>query len=269
MRLGGPLAGAILAAALSLAGAATAAPRVMSLDYCADQYVLALSPRDSIVGLSHRADDPDSFMREYAHGLPVRRATVEAVVAARPDVVVRYWGGDARLEAMLARRGIAVLKVDEATGFEDVRANIRRVAAGLDQIPAGERMIAAMDAKLARARGAWDGAPALYFTPGGFTAGPGTLVHAILEAAGLKGVAGPGYAPVSLESLVMNPPAAMVLGFFDDFTNAMVRWGAGRHHALQRLVDERAAGALPSSIAGCPAWFAADGALMLARGARR
>lgn len=269
MRLGGPLAGAILAAAMLLAMPAAAAPRVMSLDYCADQYVLALSPRENIVGLSYRADDPDSFMREHARGLPVRRATVEAVVAARPDVVVRYWGGDARLEAMLERRGVTVLKVDEATGFADVHANIRRVAAGLEQAEAGERMIAAMNMKLAAASGAWNGAPALYLTPGGFTAGPGTLVHAILEAAGLKGVAGPGYAPVSLEALVLKPPAALVLGFFDDFTNAMVRWGAGRHHALQRLVRERAVGALPSSIAGCPAWFAADGALMLAQGAPR
>lgn len=49
-----------LAAAMVLVPAgAWAAPRVMSLDSCADQYVLALAPREAIVGLSHRAVAPD------------------------------------------------------------------------------------------------------------------------------------------------------------------------------------------------------------------
>ncbi len=79
-----------LLAAVSLAPAvAVAAPRVMSLDSCADQYVLALAPRDSIVGLSYRAVASDSYMRAEAKGLPLRRATFESLVAARPDVVVR------------------------------------------------------------------------------------------------------------------------------------------------------------------------------------
>ena len=81
------------------------AARVVSLDQCADQYVLALAPRQAIAGLSHRADDSDSHLRHQAEGLPQRRVTAEGVLAARPTLVVRYWGGDARLEETLARRG--------------------------------------------------------------------------------------------------------------------------------------------------------------------
>ena len=62
----------MLAAALALAGPAQAAPRVMSLDQCADQYVLALSPREAIVGVSPRVDDRDSYLRARAAGLPQR-----------------------------------------------------------------------------------------------------------------------------------------------------------------------------------------------------
>ena len=69
--------------------------RVMSLDQCADQYVLALASRGSIVGVSYRAGDPDSYLRDQAVNVPRRRATAEAVLAVRPDVVVSYWGGDA------------------------------------------------------------------------------------------------------------------------------------------------------------------------------
>ena len=262
--------GVLIAAALSLAGPAAAAPRVMSLDQCADQYVLALSPREAIVGVSPRVDDRDSFLRARAAGLPQRRASAEAVLAARPDVVVRYWGGDARLTATLERRGVRVVKIDEAEDFEAVRANVRRVAGALGQDAAGERIIAGMDAKLATSKGAWGGKSALYLTPSGFTAGRGTLIDTVLTAAGLTPAAGrPGYTLVSLERLAMQPPSALVLGFFDNFARAMERWGPGRHRVLSRLVDDRAVGSLPGSIAGCPGWFAADGALMLAQAAPR
>lgn len=258
-----------LAAGLTLTGAAQASPRVMSLDQCADQYVLALSPRDAIVGVSPRVDDRDSYLRARAAGLPQRRATAEAVLAAQPDVVVRYWGGDARLTEALERRGVQVVRIDDAQDFDGVRANVRRVAHALDRRAAGERALADMDAKLAASNGAWGGRSALYVTPGGFTAGEGTLVGAILSAAGLRSASGAGYAPVSLERMALQPPAALVLGFFDTFATAMERWGPGRHRVLDRLTREKTIGSLPGAIAGCPGWFAADGAQMLARGAPR
>ena len=89
---------------LLAAGAALSAPRVMSLDQCADQYVMAMSPRAAIVGLSKRARNADSYLGAMAIGLPERRATAESVLAARPDLVVRWWGGDARLLTMLTRQ---------------------------------------------------------------------------------------------------------------------------------------------------------------------
>ncbi|HEY1448526.1 MAG TPA: ABC transporter substrate-binding protein, partial [Caulobacteraceae bacterium] len=99
------------AMALLAASAAISAPRVLSLDQCADQYVLALSPRADIVGLSKRALNADSYLRSAARGLPERRATVESVLASRPEVVVRYWGGEARLTSELERRGVRVLTI--------------------------------------------------------------------------------------------------------------------------------------------------------------
>ena len=257
-------------AVLAFAGSAMAAPTVMSLDSCADQYVLALAPRASIVGLSARADDLDSYMRGRAAGLPVRRATTESVLAIRPDLVVRYWGGDARLDAALTRRGIRVVKIEEAADFKGVRANVRAISTALGHPAEGEALVARMDARLERARGAWKGAPALYFTPSGFTTGPGSLVDAMMRAAGMTNLAtGSTWKPIPLERLVMNPPQAFVLGFFDSFAVAMQRWGPGRHSALRKRLAGRTAASLPSAILGCPAWFAADGADLLARAAPR
>lgn len=245
--------------------AAVAAPRVLSLDQCADQYLLALSPRAAIVGLSTRADDADSHLRGLARGLPKRRIDLESALAVRPQVVVRYWGGEPRMVSALEARGVRVVTLGEAHGFEDVRSNIRRVAASLEQEPAGEAVIARMDRRLGRAAGAWRGASALYLTPGGATAGRGTLVDAILRGAGMTNAeTRQGYQTVSLENLALSPPKAVVLGFFDTFQLAGASWGLGRHRILQRVARERAVASLPGAMLGCPDWSAAEAAELLA-----
>ena len=267
MRAGALVAGV---AALLVAGAAEAGQRVLSFDQCADQYVLALSPRGDIVGLSKRARNADSYLRAEAIGLPERRVTAEAALGAAPTVLVRYWGGDPRLVTDLEQRGVRVLTIDDATDFAGVRANIRRVAAGLGQSAAGENLIAHMNAELSAAAGAGRGRGALYITSGGDTTGAGTLVDAMLRAAGFANLAPrPGYSVISLERLVLRPPSLVVEGFYDENMAAYERWSVGRQPVLRKLIARHATVSLPGAILGCPAWFAADGARDLAAWARR
>lgn len=245
-------------------------PRVLSLGQCSDQYVLALSPRSSIVGLSPRAGDRDSYLRAQAAGLPRRRASVETILAARPNVVVYWWLGDARLARALEAHHIRVVRIEEAADFPAVRANVRNVAAALGQAPRGEALIARMDGQLEASKGAWGGRSALYLTSGGFTAGPGTMIDAIMRAAGLRNAShAPGYRSVSLEQLVARPPDAFVLGFFDADSLAKQQWGPGRSDVVRRMIDGHTIGALSPAVSGCPAWFVGDAVEQLASGARR
>lgn len=263
------LAVAVLAGAVLLApGAAEARPlRVLSLDQCADQYALAIAP-DADLALSPRADDPDAWMRDAAAGRPRVRPTLEAAIAFQPDVVVRYWGGEPRLLARLKADGVRVLTIEDATDFDGVRGDIRTVSQGLGATDRGEALIARMNATLpVRPANQTAAKPrALYLTAGGFTAGKGTLIDAILSAAGFANAAeAPFFAPVSIERTVLFPPARFVLGFFDQ-TRSDWR-GAGRHPVLRRLVQGRVAAKLPAAALTCPGWFAADAAAMLKGGA--
>lgn len=257
----------VISALTLAAGSASAQPRIVALDQCADQYVIALAPREQIAGISPRADDDDARLRREARGLPVRRPTLESVLAVRPSVAVRYWGGDERLLRALRARGVRILQIEDATDFAGVRANVRSVSRGLGQAPRGEKLIAAMDARLAAAGHAWRGAPALYVTPSGFTAGAGTLTDAVLSAAGLRNLAQPGFAPVSLERLVLAPPALFVKAFYEAVRSD--RRGPGRSAVLSRMMRGRTAAALPGSLMSCPAWFAAEAAGRLADRAPR
>ena len=126
---------------------------------------------------------------------------------------------------------------------------MRKVAAALNEQAAGEALIARMDAKLARSHGAWGGSRALYLTPGGFTAGQGTLVGAMLAGAGLVSAGGSAsYAPVTLEDLVLKPPAALVLGFFRDLEGGGQRGTIAGNGYLQALARRRTIASLPGSI---------------------
>ena len=265
----GTLAHAVLAGGvLAAGGAAEARPlRVMALDQCADQYVLALRP-DADLALSPRADDPDAWMRAAAAGRRRVRPTLEAAIAFRPDVVVRYWGGEPRMLARLEADNVRVVTIEDVGDFNGVRADIRTVAEALGAPGRGEVLIARMDRTLQTApRLAAAQAPpaALYLTAGGFTAGRGTLVDAILAAAGYGNAAArPFFAPVSVERIALFPPARFVLGFFDQPRGD---WrGAGRHPVVRQAARGRVAARLPAATLTCPAWFAADAAAMLGAG---
>ena len=97
-----------------------------------------------------------------------------------------------------------------------------------------------------------------------FTAGAGTLMDAMIRAAGLSNLTtAPGFGAISVEQIALQPPVRFVLGFFD-----MLRadWrGAGRHPVVQRAARGRTAARLPAAVLTCPAWFAAEGVAMMAR----
>ena len=261
----------VIATVLLLAGCGSSlsepegdALRVLSLDQCADQYVLALGEGHELA-LSPRADDPDSWLRAKASGHRMLRPTLESVVAYGPDVVVRYWGGDARLLAQLERQGVTVVTIADAADFASVEQSIAEVAQALDRGTEGQALIGRMRTTL-KEGGAPEGSrplSALYLTAGGFTSGSDTLIDASLTAAGLENAAGhAGFDAVRVERLAVDPPERFALGFYDQ-TRADRR-GPGRHPLVERLVEDRPNVRLPAAMLTCPAWFMAEAVPALA-----
>lgn len=243
--------------------------RIVSLDYCADQFVLKFADRAAIVGLSPDAGADFSYMRDAAEGLPTVRPRAEDILLLRPDLVVRSYGGGAGVGAQMARAGVAVLNVGFAGAIADVRATILRMAAGLGAPAAGAAAVAQLDARLAAAAPP-PGAPAisaLYLTTGGWTAGRGTLVNDLLLAAGLANhEAREGWRPLPLERLARQEPDLIAAAFFETSSQNPSRWSSARHPVTRRMLARRPVVALEGAWTSCGGWFLADAVEALAAG---
>src|SRR3546814_17141314 len=99
--------------------------------------VLGLLPKEKIRAVSFEADSDTSFAVPRALGIERLRPQLEDIVAARPAVVVRSYGGDARLDGQLNAMGIRVVRLGFPMAFGAARRAIRRVGDALGRSEEG------------------------------------------------------------------------------------------------------------------------------------
>lgn len=239
--------------------------RIVSLDYCADQYVLKLMERDRILALSPDAAKEFSYMRESASGMPTVRPVAEDVLVLRPDLVIRSYGGGPNAAAFYARGGVPVLNVGNAATIGEILTVMARVAAGLDETGRGQTVIDDTRRRLAALSTGLTGPPALYMTPSGVTTGPGSLVHEMLLAAGLPNYQqDPGWRPIPLERLVYQPPELVAFANFNASTAHRDLWSAMRHPLARDQLRDREVVTLHGAWTACGGWFLLDAVEALA-----
>jgi iron complex transport system substrate-binding protein len=219
-----------LAAVLAVAPVSPAAagphPRVVSINMCTDQLVLALADPDQILGLSAYARDPLlSFAAAEAANYPSLSGGAEEVLVLQPDLVLagRYTRTVTR--GFLKAKGIALAEFDVARSIAEATAQIRRAGELLGQEARAEAAIAAIDAAVARAKVTRakltpaEAAPrrrlsVLPLQRRGWVAGGRTLTTDLLETLGLAN-AGAAFAAtggfVPLERIVVQRPDALLL----------------------------------------------------------
>ena len=262
------------ALALMFAGApqATAAPqRIVSLDYCADQFVLALADREQIAALSRGALRDDSYFRERAHGLRQTRGSLEEVLALRPDLVVRNWGGPYNAAEIYARYHVPVLQVGDTPDFPSARADLIEASVALGQPARGAALARDLDLRLARLHAARPSVrPAvMYLSAGGAVAGRGVLMDAVIEAAGGRNVwTERSWTVLPLERMVETPPALIALGFFNSGRTRVDAWSPARHPVLRRALSQARTVSLSPAAISCEAWYAIDAAEQIAAALR-
>lgn len=258
----------ILAAiALAYASAAAAEPRrIVSLDYCADQFVLALADRAQIAALSRGSLRDDSYFRTRARGIRQTRGTLEEVLALRPDLIVRNWGGPWDAADVYARFGVPVLQVGDTTDFAAARDDLLDAARIIGRPSRGAAIARDLDLRLAQLRAsARAPRPVMYLSAGGAVAGSGTMMDSIISAGGGRNIrTEASWTVMPLERLIEAPPALIALGFFEHGRTRMNAWLPARHPAMRRMLERARTVSLPVASVACEAWFAIDAAEAIA-----
>ncbi|PXA92006.1 iron ABC transporter [Nostoc sp. 3335mG] len=216
-----PLAALGSAALWAATGSGSPAPagppkRIVSLNLCADQLVLALADRDQIAGLTRNATDAEmSGEAAKARGLTLISNSAEQILAIEPDLVV---GMPARRSAaMTALKGqdYRLLDLKTANTVDEIYASIRETAAAVGHPERGEALVARMQADLARLAKLGRGRVAAYYQRRGYMTGTGTLIDELMTRAGLVNLAGklgkPALSQLSLEEMVAARPDFLIV----------------------------------------------------------
>ncbi len=194
---------------------ASAADHVVSLNLCTDQMLVLLAPT-KVAALSPLARDPAlSFVAQAAADLPIVRASAEAVLRLHPDLVLAATYGAQTTLALLQQEGTPVLRIDLPQDFNGIREQTRLLARVLGVPQRGEALLEAMDAELSDLPRHPQERRALVWEPRGLTAGPGSLMDAVLRSAGLINASDGRH--VGLEALLRRPPDLLVVPAAPEF----------------------------------------------------
>jgi iron complex transport system substrate-binding protein len=263
---------ALLLFLLQLAPAAAGSgPRFASLNVCADQLLLMLADRHEIASVSYLGANPNfSYFSERARGLPVNRGQAEELLAAEPTLVLGGTFSNPATQHLLEKLGTAVLPLDVPSDFAGIRAQTLAVAEALGHPERGRALVAELDRRLAalEANRPERRPLAAVYQENGITAGRGTLVDAVIEAAGFENLASrlglSSYAALPLEALVLHRPDLLITSLETTDAPSLARQTLD-HPALRELAARAAQVTVPAPLWVCPGPYTVEAAERLAR----
>ena len=251
----------------------TTLPRAASLTLCADQYLLGLAAPEQIVAVSAAAADPNQslFAAEAAHH-PVHHGSSEELIALRAEVVLTDRWMPLQTAARLDRFGVRVISIPLPNTWEEIADTTRVIATALGRPEQGETRIAEMRAQLEALHRPTDHRHtppplAAYFLPDGGSAGAGTFIDTVLQAAGVRNLATvvglQGWGSFNLEQLAGIQLDLVVLGFFDQGGDSR-RMAFAHHPVFRHLLAGRPVIAVPDRYWMCSGWFLAEASAYIA-----
>lgn len=240
--------------------------RIVSLDFCSDQFVLKLIDRERILALSPDAVKDFSYMAEAAKGLPSVRPTAEDVLVLQPDLIVRSYGGGPNAESFFENAGVPVITIGWANDIDGILNLMRETSEKLGEAERGEAIVSDMKARLAAIKTQNETRAALYMTPTGVTTGEGSLIHEMMIAAGLTNFqTQPGWRSLPLERLAYDKPDLIAAAFFNSKVNDTDAWSSANHPVARAQMENLPTVSLQGAWTSCGGWFLIDAIEALAQ----
>lgn len=199
-----------------LAAADSTAPRVVSINLCADQLVLELAAAEQIVSLTNLSLDPAASVHfKAAQDYPTNKGSVEEVITLAPDLVIAGQFTNRHTLQLLRNVDIRVEILPIANSIDALFDNLTQVSLWLEQPQNGEAIIAGLKERLNALPTSTEPRPrAAVYDPNGYTVGKASLRGEILDRAGWHNVASDkgieSYGSLSLETMITLMPDVLI-----------------------------------------------------------
>ena len=255
-----------IAAALSApsSSAFAAGPRIVSMNICTDQMLLALADPDQIMGLSRFSRDArQGLLGNGARRFPLLSGGAEDILVLKPDVVAVSAFDKRSTREILKANGLNLVEFPIPRTLADVRDQIRQMGALAGHPERASAEVARLDTAVVDAKRAAAGKNLrmLPLSRRGWVPGRDSFVGAILTEAGLVSAAGElgvdfgGF--VSMEEIVRLKPDFLVVSDAGDRAE-----DDGRafllHPALERFYPRNRRIVIPERMTECGGVFLAD-----------
>ena len=167
------------------AAPAAALPRVMSLNLCADPYLMAFADKAQIVALTPQSRDASlSADAAAAQNFPVSDGQIEAIIALKPDLIIVSSWSDPMRNALIERLGFDLLMLDAAHGFDAARRDILTLGTAIGREAQAGAYLQRLDSALAALQKVPHAPKVLPLQRRNLTVGYGHILDDILSRAG-------------------------------------------------------------------------------------
>lgn len=240
-----------------LAAAADTPQRVVSINLCTDELVLALAHPDQVRSVSYVVKDPaQSTWAFQAKAYPANYNRIEEIVQLRPDLVVaNYFSGHGVLPYLQQQR-VTTLIVPQIHSFAELKLQLQRLGAALNNPHAAEHVFSKLDLDLQSARRKihYPKYRALIFRPGGLTENRPSFIVELLEHAGLTNAAAElssaAWPRVNAETLAQLKPD-LILFIGSSKSESALAYEKMQHAVFQRYVAQKRILYLPVNLFSC------------------
>ena len=190
-------------------------PRIVSLNLCADPYLIEFAAPKQIIALTWNSHDPaQSPFATRAASYPITGGRLEEVVEMAPDLVILSPFSMSNRRQTFHRLGIATLTVHAANDYDAAREEIIALGAAIGRETQARDYLSNLDAQMAQLNQQGISAGLLNIQRRGLTTGAGHILDDIIHRAGAQNlgrIVGDGMIAVSLEHVLMLRPDYLLM----------------------------------------------------------
>ena len=235
-------------------------PRVVSLNLCADAYLMAFAKPEQILGLTQQSSDPTlSAFVEEASNFPVSGGRMSNIIEQHPDIIIINNYSPPPNKALMDRLGIKIVKLDAANSYQTARTEILQLGKAIHRLEAAKAYLAQLDKELEDAQHT-----KLTYMPSiinyqrrGIVVGETHILDDIIQLAGAQNLGretGRTIGPMSLENLIrLQPDYVLSISENDEQTLKAQDRGSEilSHPALQKMFSAERHIYIPQNLTVC------------------